>query len=118
MLGVYYNLLLGGWQMEQDIMQIIEVDLIAQKRIKEAEDKMQEGLLKTKSEKPIIQENVWNSAKIYIEAERKRLEEALSTSTNANMQKYEKNLENLESSFNRKKTGWVEEIFRNCINEK
>lgn len=104
--------------MEQDIMLIIEADLDAQKRIKESEEKMQDGLAKTKSEKPIIEENVWNSAKLFIENERKRLEVELETSTYENMHKYNKDLEDLEMSFKKQKNEWVVELFNNIINEK
>lgn len=104
--------------MEQDIMLIIEADLEAQKLIKEAEDKMQEGLIKTKSEKSIIEENVWNTAKSFIENERKRLETELENATKENMHKYDKDLQDLEISFKNKKNEWVNELFNNIINEK
>ena len=101
--------------MELEIKQIIEADLNAQARLKDAQLKLEEALHETQREKLNIQSEVWGQAKQDLELEKERLNTKLETTIHQAEEDYRKAVHKLEAHFNQNKAQWMEDILNKCI---
>lgn len=101
--------------MELEIKKIIEADLNAQARLKDAQLILEEVLNETQREKLNTQSEVWGQAKHDLELEKERLNKRLENTINQADEEYRKALHKLEINFNQNKNHWIESILSKCI---
>ncbi len=101
--------------MEETIRRIIEADLQAQMKIKEAEESVKQNLQSANQEKNKIQEEVWNKAKNYVEVEKELLAAQLKKAQEQGQERYQDSLITLENKFKENRDGWRKEIYERCL---
>lgn len=101
--------------MEETIRRIIDVDIQAQMKIKEAEESVKQNLQSANQEKNKIQEEVWNKAKNYVEVEKELLASQLKKAQEKGQERYQDSLITLENKFQEKRDGWRKEIYERCL---
>ena len=98
------------------IKAIIKADLEAQKKVKEAEDKIQNALLSMVKDKDSINKEVFDRARQFVEDERKKLLDQLALTEQEGQAKYDASLKELESQFKTNQEKWLAELFERSIN--
>lgn len=101
--------------MEAEIKRIIEADLEAQKRLHDAQERFQEALNLAYKEKSTVQADVWESAKMKLEAERQRLQENFEKNKSESENIYHESIQKIELKFNQNKSIWLKDIVERCI---
>lgn len=102
--------------MEEKIKAIIKADLEAQKKVQEAEEKIQNALLSMVKDKDAINKEVFDRAKQFVEDERKKLLEQLALTENEGQAKFDASLAELEKQFTLNQEKWLAELFERSIN--
>ena len=102
--------------MEAEIKRIIEADLEAQKRLHDAQERLQEALNLAYKEKSSVQAEVWESAKLKLDSERQQLQENFEKNKLESENIYHISIQKIESKFNQNKSIWLKEIVERCIN--
>jgi hypothetical protein len=101
--------------METRIMAIIEADLKAQENLKQAEMKINEAIANIVKEKALVQNEVWDKAKRFVEDEKVKLNQQLIKTQSESLSKYAEALEILETQFNQQKDSWRKTLLERCI---
>lgn len=101
--------------METHIKAIIEEDLKAQETYRLAEANVTESLANIHKEKSRIQDEVWDKAKKYVEAEKDKLTKQLESDQAERQKYYQSALNDLERKFNADREKWHKAIFDRCI---
>ena len=104
--------------MEEKIKAIIKADLDAQHKIDEAEDKISNALLSMIKDKDIVNKEVFDQAKEFVNKERQKLIDQLALAEKEGQAKYNGGLNKLEEQFKLNQTKWLEELFERSINFK
>lgn len=102
--------------LEEKIKAIIKADLEAQKKVREAEDKIQNALLSMVKDKDSINKEVFDRARQFVEDERKKLLDQLALTEQEGQAKYDASLKELESQFKTNQEKWLAELFERSIN--
>lgn len=102
--------------LEEKIKAIIKADLEAQKKVQEAEEKIQNALLSMVKDKDAINKEVFDRAKQFVEDERKKLLEQLALAENEGQTKFDASLAELENQFTLNQDKWLAELFERSIN--
>lgn len=102
--------------MEEKIKAIIKADLLAQTKVKEAEEKIQNALLSMTKDKETVNKEVYDRAKQYVEDERKKLNDQLAKTETEGQAKYNAGLFELEKQFELNQDKWLAELFERSIN--
>lgn len=113
--SILENVIQGGVDLEETIRRIIEADLQAQMKIKEAEESVKQNLQSANQEKNKIQEEVWNKAKTYVEVEKELLASQLKKAQEKGQERYQDSLITLENKFQENHDGWRKEIYERCL---
>jgi len=86
------------------------------KKVKEAEDKIQNALLSMVKDKDSINKEVFDRARQFVEDERKKLLDQLALTEQEGQAKYDASLKELESQFKTNQEKWLAELFERSIN--
>lgn len=103
--------------MEDDIKRIIEADIVAQKRLSDATERIEKALKDVQNEKPLVQEQVWNEAKKNLENETQRLNANFDAHRQESEKHYQSVINTLDSHFKAHHDQWVDELFNRTLNE-
>lgn len=103
--------------MEDDIKRIIEADIVAQKRLSDATERIEKALKEVQNEKPLVQEQVWTEAKKKLDLETKQLNADFEKHRVESESHYQSVIQSLESNFKAHHDQWVEELFNRSLNE-
>jgi len=101
--------------METRIMAIIEADLLAQENLKQAELKVNEAITNITKEKALVQNEVWDRAKKFVEDEKVKLNQQLVKTQSESESQYTDAQKVLETKFNQQKESWRKALLERCI---
>lgn len=102
--------------MEEKIKAIIKADLLAQSKVTEAEEKIQNALLSLAKDKDSVNKEVFERAKQFVEDERKKLIDQLALTEKDGQAKFNTGLNELEKQFALNQEKWLSELFNRSIN--
>lgn len=102
--------------MEEKIKAIIKADLLAQSKVKEAEEKIQNALLSLAKDKEGVNKEVFERARQFVEDERKKLIDQLAMTEKDGQAKFNAGLNELEKQFALNQEKWLSELFNRSIN--